>query len=465
MESIAAPLRALEEEARWFARDGAIRMLHVVTSVDLRDAVMKIVMGQEFHADNRAPFVRLDDSFSRADGGWAVRSTRLLAQHVERLEALGVVGTPLAGAPGRDALAAFASNVRWVADQVPPPMTGLVVVLAPTRVADANDWEIAVRALVTSPGLAGVRWVVVEPEASTLDATVRELGAAALHVTAAVDEAALDQDISAALGRVAAAPTGATAHAAMGAAWPRGVAPPPRRNAPTLPPAELKAAMVAAGISPAITPDEGRALRLLLLKGADALKTNRGPEAVRLQCEARDLCSSLGMAAESVLMELILGTYLVQLHQHKLAIDTFRTAVGRAEAAGLKKEAAQGQLALGALAAVDGRANDAATAYTRAGTLARGAGIALLAIEAYRLAGVYCADVELKVQTWKQALDIADELDHSTIKASSAAEVARALAAVLRKHGLTAQAVDMENQSVALEGGEAPAAAQNRSSA
>lgn len=457
MESISAPLRAVQGEAQWFARDQRVRLLHTVAATDLRAPVLKLLMGQEFHADNRAPFVRFDDAFSRAVPGWVARSTRLFSEHEARVTAMRAVPSPVTRAGERDALASFAIDVRRIADVAPPPTAGLVIVLAPTRVADPGDWAIAVRALVTSKSLSDVRWIVVDMDTSTLDALVRDLGPLALRASALIDETALDKDVAAALDRAGAAPAGAPAHAAMGAAWPRGVTPPPRPNAVRLPPAQLKAAMIAAGISPAITPDEGHCLRRLLLRAAEALKARRGPDAVRLQREARDLCDSMGMTAESILMELILGTYLVQLNQRRLAIDTFRGAISRAETAGMKKEAAQGYLAIGSLAAVESRVHDAARAYASAGALAHDAGIALLAIEAYRLAGVYCTDVGVKVQTWMRALEIAGEMEPPAIKASSAAETARALAAVLRKNGLNAQAVQMEQQSVIFEAGPAPA--------
>jgi tetratricopeptide (TPR) repeat protein len=238
----------------------------------------------------------------------------------------------------------------------------------------------------------------------------------------------------------------------MGAAWPRGVSPPPRPDArPPLPPAQLKAALVAAGVSPAITPEEGHHLRGLVLRAAQALKEGRGPDAVRLQREARDACESLAMPAESIVMELILGAYLVQLRQPPLAMEAYRRAATRASQMGLLKEEAQAYLALGALHGIEKRPDDAAIAYVRAGGLARQADLPILAIEAFRLAGINCRDRDAKIAAWRRALEVAGPLEPAVVATTSAAETARALAEVLRRAGLLHQATAMEKLGVAYE--------------
>jgi hypothetical protein len=458
MESFALPLKSLAEEASWFVRDQKVRLLHVVTTADFRDAVMKVLMGQEFHADNRAPFVRLDDSFSRSSPGWKERAARVRAQHQALVDAMakGKASRSLPfAASSPSELASFAVQVRQVADAAPTPTRGLVVVLAPTRVDDPEDWSAAVQGLIVSARLSDIRWIVVDLDRSTLGSLVEELGATAMEARAFVDEAALDREVAETLDRATVTAGSAPGPALMGAAWPAGVSPPPRPGMTTLPPAELKAAMIAAGISPAVTPDEAHSLRTLVLRAAQALKADRGPDAVRLQREARDLCNTIGMPTQAVMMELVLGTYLVQLGQRKLAVETFRSASERAETSDMPKEAAQAQLALGALAAVDGRPDLATLAYARAGELSVRAGITILAIEAYRLAGMHCADLSLKVQMWKRALSVATALEPAAQKASSAGETARGLATLLRKNGLHQQASEMDRQGAQLDAGTA----------
>jgi hypothetical protein len=63
------------------------------------------------------------------------------------------------------------------------------------------------------------------------------------------------------------------------------------------------------------------------------------------------------------------------------------------------------------------------------------------------------------VDCWKRALDLADELDPKLAQSTSAAEIARALAAVYRKRGLVAPARSLEERSLELEQGTPPAEA------
>jgi tetratricopeptide (TPR) repeat protein len=458
MESLATPLRALAEEAAWFARDHEVRLLHVVTAVDLRDAVLKILMGQEFHADNRSPFVSLEDGFTLASTGWTERAARLREQHEARIATMAKANTPLPPLPpapaAGDALTSFAMQARQIAGAVGPPLKGLVIVLAPTRVEDAVAWSAAVTGLVTAKGLGDVRFIVVDLDKPTVADLVKSLGRGAMVVTAIPDEAEVDRDVAGMLDRAAAATLGAPGFAQIGAAWPRAVMPPPRPGQTMVPDGEIKAAMIAAGISPAISPGEGQKLRLLILRAAQALKAGRGTDAVFLQREARDYCDQIGLPKEAITMELVLGAYLVQLGHRPLAIQTYEKAGQRAEEMGMLKEAAQAHLAAGALHGVDKRPDQASLAYARAGALARRAGVPILAIECYRLSGHYCADMPVKVKAWRLALEVASELEANDVKASSAAETARALAVVLRKAGLLPQAAEMDRQSVAFESGE-----------
>jgi hypothetical protein len=62
VESIARPLRRLQEEAAWFARAQEVKLLHVRTDATLRGAVLDMVMAHEHHADNRGLYFRFDDA-------------------------------------------------------------------------------------------------------------------------------------------------------------------------------------------------------------------------------------------------------------------------------------------------------------------------------------------------------------------------------------------------------------------
>ena len=109
----------------------------------------------------------------------------------------------------------------------------------------------------------------------------------------------------------------------------------------------------------------------------------------------------------------------------------------------------------------EGRAAQAAKHYAAAGDLAEVAKVPPLAIECWRMAGQLALDAKLDgsaVECWKRALAVAGELDPAVAKATSAAEVARALAAVCRKRGLRAQADELDRRSIAIEQGTVGAA-------
>ena len=460
MDSFAKPLRALAEDAAWFARQKALRVLHVVTASDLRDSVLDVVMGQEFHADNHSPFLRLEDAYSAESRGWEARALRVREQHGARREAMAKEGLSLPALPPPspekgDAVAAFAVLLRQVVEARCAPLEGLVVVLAPTRMEEPREWQRELRLLLEAPKLADVRWVVVDLDRSSLGSIVETLGAKALSNTCRVDEEALQAELARMLDGAGAASPGAPGPAQVGAAWPRGVVPPPRKGKPAPSPGQVEAALKEAGIAPGMAGEAGRQLRQKVLLAAQALRQKK-VDAIRLQREARDLCVEAGLRRESVLMELILASYLAHLGQPAKAIEQYEAAFVRAQQEQLPQQAAQAQLAIGALHFLARKQEAAAAAYVRGAECAKEAGVALLAIEGYRLAGQAWADMgkaPQATQAWRSALAVAETAPEAEVKASSAAETARALAALCRKHGLTAQAQSLEAQSLQLEHG------------
>lgn len=460
MDSFAKPLRALAEDAAWFAREKALRLLHVVTSNDLRTAVLDVVMGQEFHADNHSPFLRLEDAYRAESRGWEERALRVREQHMARREAMAKEGHDLPLLPPPPAeqgepLTDFAVLLRQVVEARCTPLQGLVVVLAPTRLEDDREWQRELRLLLDAPRLADVRWVVVELDRSSLGPIVEALGPRALSNTCQVDEGALQEELARMLDAAGGASPEAPGPAQAGAAWPRGVVPPPRKGKPNPSPAQVEAALREAGVSPGLAGEGGRQLRQKLLLAAQALR-QRKVEAIRLQREARNLCLQAGLSRESVLMELMLASYLTHLGQPANALEQYETAFLRAQQEKLPQLAAQAQFAIGALHFLAKKPELAATAYVRGAECARAADVALLAIEGYRLAGQVLADLgreSLATQAWRSALAVAEKAPAEEAKASSGAETARALAALCRKHGLTAQALSLELQSLRLEQG------------
>jgi hypothetical protein len=282
------------------------------------------------------------------------------------------------------------------------------------------------------------------------------MGASALLCTCVVDPAG-QADALAAMGAASVSeavvvrpPT--TTWRAPGA-MPDGVDPPPRIGAP--PPATDEA-LRAAGLSPMFVKGGGDALKRLVLGAALALRNGKQADAVTLQARAAALCAEMEMPAEQVLNLHVLAGYLVAGAQGARAREVYVQAGDIARTHGRKDLEAQTELALGMMEAVARAPSRAAAHYATAGRLAEEAKIAVLAIEAWRMAGQLALEGRLEtsaIDCWKRSLDLADAMDPKQAKATSAPEIARALAGVYRQRGLAAQARALDERSIEIEQG------------
>lgn len=203
MESTAAPLRRLNDDATWFARATELRLLHVTCSTNLRAAALKTLVGSiEFHPDNRSPMLSLEDAWTRQDPGWKLRTQRMVEDWEGRVMVLAEHDVELGTLAGQvpasaEPLAAFGGWVHLISQRVLPPLEGLVVMLAPTRIEEPESFERELRDLITRPELSGVRWVIVDVQEASLDALHEELGEAALRSECVRDDDAFADDLNA----------------------------------------------------------------------------------------------------------------------------------------------------------------------------------------------------------------------------------------------------------------------------
>src|SRR4051812_27952695 len=210
MESYAIPLRALAEQTGWFVRATEARVLHVLTTHDLREAALEVVMAQEFHADNRSPFVLLDAPHTAAAPGWAARAESLRAQHQARRTAMKTEGYALPPLPplpksAQEPVALFAAQVLQLALARCPPLEGLVVVVAPQQVEQPVPWSEELLHVMETASLKDVRWVVVDSDQNTLAPVLKRLGDRAQHVECRVDERAAQRELGQRIDAAAAA--------------------------------------------------------------------------------------------------------------------------------------------------------------------------------------------------------------------------------------------------------------------
>jgi tetratricopeptide (TPR) repeat protein len=460
MDAILKPIERVQDAITWFLAATEQRVLYVQASEALRLPIVAKLASLEAHPRCRRAVVVLEAGVEPDDDGWATRAEELeqaLAQARERAAAadpplaIRPLG-PLVGAstPG----AAFARLLRAALDAVQPPLEGLLVVLAPAWVNDADLWRGSLAPLLSRPELAGARFVVVDPEDGPARPVAQQMGPRAELVDGRIDDGAVKKAMSTMVAAMASAPAGADAARAAGLAGPR-EAPPRRLKAPAPLTAEQRQrAMAEVGLAPAYAqPDVMQRIRVAVMQAAEAMGQGRAVDAVRLQREARDLAAQAGLVREPVLFEIMMGAYALQGGAPQHALGAFDSAAALAEQRNLPELGAQALLAKGGALLTLKNPDQAAVAYAEAGRVA-GARAAALAIEGYRMSGTLLAGMrrdQQAIAVWQRALEIAGGMPPEDRKATTAADVARALAGACRKHGLRAQAEALEAQAAALE--------------
>lgn len=459
MQAISDALNRLLEDGAWFVRAHEVQLLVVRLGGELRKTALQILAGLEFLPDNRSAFLVLEDAHAAADDGWLVRAERVRANWEDRrkafLEREGLEVPPASpaasqpkGGRGPASLLAFSEAAVAVQRVMPAPMKGQVFVLAPTIVESTRAFTAELEALMKVPSLSACRWVWV------IDADVPWPNLAdpsnprCLRSECLVDPQQQHKDLKA---MVSAPP------ALFGRAGPRAVTPPPRvTDPPPLDPAIRDRKLREAGIDPAYL-EKAPELRSLTLGAAIAMKEGRGAEAVRMQRSAQNLALSLKLTEVAVICQVALASYLSGLEQRPAAVKELTAAIELAARHGLGMQEAQARLALALLSALDRRYAEAASEYGACARCAEAAGVPLLAIEAWRLAGQLALSLKAEQQAvaaFQEAIRVAEGAERTVVENSSAPEAARKLASLCAKRGLGSQADSLFAQADAMERGE-----------
>ncbi len=462
MEAVREPITRLVESLQWFAAAPELRLLHIVTSNELRLAVLEQIAAHEHLPGNRAPHLILETPYEPDADGWDERALELRADMEELRDLLGKAERPVAlppmpdAAPGLAGVAGFAVDLRAALDCLRPPLEGIVVVLAPVWVNEPRGWVRDLDRLLARPELARVRFVVVDMGEPLAQPISDRLGALAEPVDARIDRPRFDAEMRAQLANMKDASAAGGGTAMGGLPGPRGVVPPPRlRAAAPATPEQLAKAAAEAGVPVAVLePDKMQQVRVAILEAAHAASEKRFDAAVQHQLEARDLCREHGLFEQAVTMEVRLGSYMLQAGRPDLALDVFARAIEDARRQGFGQLAVQAQMAKGSAYFLLKRELDAITAYAEAGRLGAELDAPVLAIEGYRVAGQYLAqrgDVGGAAKAFQRALDLAHELPPEDRAATTAAEAARKLAALCRKHRRIVEAESLEALAGELE--------------
>jgi hypothetical protein len=469
LRAILQPIQALHERAAFFLAAPEVRVLLVEVDDVMRAPALAHLMGLEFSADNRSAFIGLVAPHVGSEPGWAAWVDEVVDQHKARRAAHADEGVDIEDMPttlaGADAMARLAAAL-WSASRIvraaPLELTGVTCVLAPERLDADEAFARSLLDFVEAPSLEGVRWILVDPVDRLREALSPALGERLLTCECRLDDRARDRAAAMQVAAAAAAGAKAPPQAKQGAAWPRGVKPPARPG--SRPPRGTAVPPEVAEI--ARKGDALGELAAVVRAAAHAASTGNAGEAVRLQTRARDLAFSAGLRPELAQMELILGTFQLKLDPERgggpaAARLTFTRALEGAERDGLHLEAAQAALGLAQLHLLTPDRTLGFEAFRRAAGLAQKAAAPALAIEALRAAGqtaLAAGALTAAAGSWREALDLAATLPPAEAKATSAAEVARLLAAECdRFTELKPRAVEFTALAERLESGAAVA--------
>ncbi|RYZ08190.1 MAG: hypothetical protein EOO73_09000 [Myxococcales bacterium] len=459
MESVNVGMRRLQADAAWFARAKELRLLHVSTSADLGAAALKLCVGQEYHADNQSLFLMSEEPALARSDTWYSRTQTLRKQYTAKQEALakeGIALRPLGPAEKRTPpITEFAGLLQEMLLGLAPPISGLVLVLAPTQVESGAPFTDELRQLLRSPALTQVRFIVLERDVITSRGLVDELGPqSALASEWWRDEAASLKDWSALVGPLPASlsftpqvPTWQAPGAGPD------VEAPPRKGAPPPPTDEQ---LAAAGVNPAFVNGGAQLLQKLLLGGALAIKEGKHAQAIQLQQAAVSLCGGLGMLKAQLINTIILGSYFMSAQSPREARKTYEQAEAEAQKQQMPDEQVQASLALGMLDALEKQPRQAMARYLEAAEVAEKSGNHALAIESWRTAGQLAYGLNAQdaaLQPWLRATNVAATMDPLQVKATSAAECARGVAGIFRSRGQARDAELYEQQAFRFEHG------------
>ena len=459
------PIEELADAMRRFVRSPSVRRIAVELDPRLNQAGQTTIAGFEHHADNRAPwmFVRLVGA-GNDDGAWEAAVDALREQHVQMREA----GAPLSPSEARPidhrGPGNFSAQLLMCAAAVQEPAEGLTVVLTLPDGEAPGSWLSRLADMAGSETLAIVRWVIVGRPSEALAGWAEGFeDRAAIHHRAIVQSNDLVAELSAELDAEEArgiAGRGAGPRGVVIPPMPRRWRPPTRRptRAPppdlTGPPAPGPA--VVAANQPPPEADENAvadaAIRLRVARAAVAMKDGNGPAALEHQTAARDRAREAGQLRRAISLELMLGAYLVDLAQYRLAAETFTRAATDAIELDAPDLAAEAFVAGGSAQTLDERPVEAVRCYRYAITEARRAERPAIVLRAYWEAGQRALALGLEVDCialWGDAVVYAESLPAPERKNTPAKDIAEGLSELLARHRRYAHAREVDRRAEA----------------
>lgn len=444
MDPISKAVESFRAAIRVRLREPAVRIVRVAASPEDGPVVARALRAEEWHDENRAPYLIFDQAHS-TDAETLEAMSGEVRQHYARLrEAFADSDTPLPAftAPAFDAAApidTFAAHVQAFTAGTGGALQKPLFVWIPTDVKDAQLWVTCAFGVIRALWPTGMKFVLRDDGEDYVRRSLEPAGGAAVTVPFAIDQAAV-LDFFRKLSAPASA--GRVPGTMPGSAAPD-VEPPPRPGPKAATGPELRAILEKEGLPPALAADEAERLRHLLIAAADAAARKDEQAAISAQAAAAELCGQAGVRLEQSLMIMLLGAYCLQFGRERDAEIAWRRAEQVAGDAGAYAQLAQIRLSLAHLFFRNQKEEEAAALYEQAAFAARCADADLLWLEALRLAGtchVRRGAEEDAYYCWNAAVHRGPKMSGDEIRNSTFMDVATELLELLRRHGMEQQA-------------------------
>lgn len=428
MDPITRAATTFAEQAAAFWQSGQGQILHICAAPAQRLNVAKLLRAQESALDNRWPLVLFDAPFSDARAYAAGLGQRIAEDYAAVRAGVAQEGVALDELPPALAVTATAHGVAValaeMAKRLGSRLDGVQLVLLPSRIDSADAWRKFVAELLQCAFSQRARVAIYDPPGGALSS----LFSAQRRALFEVDEAALLDYFRQAGNR-------------------KSEGPPRPAKAPAL--TDEQRARVEERLGRRLLGQDSAArLRDLLLDAAQHNRKNDHGAALKSYLEAQRLCQAAGAVHEEAMVLMALASAYLALKDTAQALASYSSAAKLAADKSLWPVASQAFMGSGAVWLMNGEWRRAAQDYEQAAAAAERAQVAMLRIEALRMAGTchhQLGRTDDTVRCWQQAVLEGEALSPGLRAATTFPEVAGELIKLLRRYGLHQQADHVES--------------------
>jgi tetratricopeptide (TPR) repeat protein len=425
MDPITRAATNFAEQAAAFWQSGQGQLLLLCALPAQRLNLAKFLRAQESALDNRWPLVLFDAPFDSAAAYAAALCKRIAQDYAAVRDGVALEGVSLDEFPPASATATVrgvATVLEQMAKLLGARLDGVHLTLLPSRIDNAETWKKFVADLLEISFSKRARISVYDAPDGVLASLFKA------RAVFEVDESALLDYFRQAGNKQSAGP-----------------ARPPKAPALT---DEQRARVEQRLGRRLLEQDKAAQLRELLLDAAQHNRKSDHQAALSCYLAAQRLCQAEAAVQEESMVLMALASAYLTLKQPTQALASYASAARLAEAESLWPVASQAMMGSGAVRLMNGEWQRAAQDYEKAAAAAERAQVAMLRIEALRMAGTchhQLGRVDDTVRCWQQAVIEGEALTPGLRAATTFPEVAADFIKLLRRYGLHQQAAHVES--------------------